>query len=99
MVFGWDFSNSFPIVVKAALSDAAAKTVIVPASAGELVGALVPHALQRATMAVSPNAPTTLARIARSVPGQLDDHVRGLDDRDRAHPGREAKLIGRLTGD
>src|SRR5947209_9092724 len=49
-------------------------------------------------MAVIPSAPTTLARIAGSVPWQLDDHVRGLDHRDRAYPGREAELVGRFTG-
>ena len=83
----------------AAFSEDAAKTVIVPLSAGELAGALVPHALQRAVTALSPNAAMTLARTAGSAPWQLDDHVGGLNDRDRAHPGGEAKLVGRFTGD
>jgi hypothetical protein len=74
--------------------------VIVPLSAGELAGALVPHALQRAAAALSTNAAAvTLARTGGSVPWQLDDHVGGFDYRDRAYPRRETKLVGRFTGD
>src|ERR1700737_365246 len=49
-------------------------------------------------MTVSPSAPATLARIARSVPGRLHDLVGGLHHGDCAPAGCEAELIRRLPG-
>src|SRR2546421_11545662 len=100
MAPGWRFSKSAPILVKAAFSEEAAKTVRVPLCPDwpALADPVGPHALTRPTLTAMSTAATTRARISISASWQLDDHVRCLDHRDRADAGGEAELVGRLAG-
>src|SRR5205807_7359953 len=99
IVRGWRFSKSAPIVVNAAFSEEAANTVRVPLGPDwlALTGPVGPHALATPKVTTMNNAAATRARISTSARSQLDDHVRCLNHRDGAHPGREPELIGRFT--
>jgi hypothetical protein len=61
-----------------------------------LTGPLGPHPLARPTVAATSSGLQTRAGIRTSARSQLDDNVRCLDHRDRANPGGEAELVGRL---